>query len=100
MKKVFLPFICLTLLYIPVYADDSPADSSNWGIQANQHYSKPSPSQKVWDAQRDQIIDEKFGSDESPAFLNRENMNNRDSYSEDDYDYEDDGTYDYDAGGS
>lgn len=100
MKKVFLLFICLTFLYIPVYADDSPADGSNWGIQTNQHYSKTSPSQKVWDTQRDQIIDEKFGSDTSPAFLNRENIDPRDSDFEDNYDYEDDGTYDYDAGGS
>lgn len=100
MKKVFLPLICLSLMHVPVYADDSPASASNWGIQTNPNYTKISPAQKVWDAQRDEIIDERYGSDESPAFLNRENIDPVDSDLEDEYDYKDNYTYDYDAGGS
>lgn len=76
MNKVILLIMCFCLISYPVFADDAPADNSNWGVQpAYQDADDSSPSQDAWDRERDEIIDRKYGSEDSPAFLNRENIN-------------------------
>lgn len=82
MKKIILLIICLSLisLFYPVFADDAPLDNSNWGVQPPPtRYDKGTntapTSEEVWDKQREQLIEGRYGSDESPSFLNRENMN-------------------------
>lgn len=81
MKKIILLFICLLLSLCSVFADDNPLDNSNWGVQPlpTRRYNTetndvPTP-EEIWDRQRDQIIEGRYGSDDSPSFLNRGNMN-------------------------
>lgn len=94
MKKVFLSITYLFLFSACVFADDSTVDNPNWGIQpASKDVQSLSPSQKVWDAERDQIIDKNYGSDQSPAFLNRENVDPQGSYLDDNYNYDDNDDY-------
>ena len=87
MKKIILLFIYITLfsLLCPVFADDAPLDNSNWGVQPlptrryNPQTNDVPTSEEVWDRQRDQIIEGRYGSDDSPSFLNRSNMNSNDT---------------------
>lgn len=76
---------------MPVFSDDStgsdiPFDSSNWGVQSvpqDNQDNDESSAQDTWDRIHDQTIDKKYGSEDSPLFLNREEMNPN----EQDYDY-------------
>lgn len=96
MKKILLAAFLL-LFVLPVLADDS-----NWGISS---YPQVKPSQqeqseKVWNNENDELMYDNYGSANSPGFLNRGNVDPRGSISEDNYDYEDDDIYNYDAGGN
>lgn len=93
MKKIFLLTACLLFTSFQVFADCTTIDNPNWGIQpASKNFQKQSPLQKALDEQRDQAIYENYGSEQSPAFLNRENIDPQDSDSGGDYspDYDDD----------
>lgn len=94
MKKIVLLIICLFLFYsqAPARADDDSFDDSNWGVQPinkNEHPTDKTPSaEKVWNNLRDEKIYENYGSDKSPAFLNRENINPSDDDSGDSNTYD------------
>lgn len=81
MEKFILLFIYLFIfsLLSPVFADGgAPSDNSNWGVPAppsGQFPGNPSPSQNVWDEERNNIIEKNYGSETSPAYLNREKIN-------------------------
>ena len=77
MKKIIL-IICLLISY-PVVASDKGYNgnfsSNNNGQQTTrQSADDDSVTQSQWDEIYNQTIDERFGSVESPAFLNRENI--------------------------
>lgn len=54
-------------------------DNTNWGIKTPEpdppQSIKQEASEKVWQGEHDEVIYDNFGSDQSPAFLNRENIN-------------------------
>lgn len=78
MNKLLLLIICCCFLHCPAFADntDAPSDNTNWGINPTpQNNNNITPSEKAWDAEHDEIIDNRYGSVYSPAFLNRENIN-------------------------
>lgn len=81
MKIFILLFSCLSLfaLFYPAFADEAAPDNSNWGIQPlteDQQKTKViSSEEKIWNKEQDKNIYENYGSEESPAFLNRENIN-------------------------
>ena len=85
MRIIFLIlFLFLSQSAGYVFADDTAVDNSNWGIQSHSQsesgYGKPgSQSEDAWDAQQDDTIYNNYGSEESPAFLNRENINPNES---------------------
>lgn len=89
MKKLILLFICIvpTVICYPVFAAEAAPDDSNWGIQPVtkdwQRAQQTSSSEKAWDEEVNEKIYENYGSEASPAFLNRENINPGES----DYDY-------------
>ena len=78
MKQLFFLVLCL-FLFLSIslaFADDAPCDNSNWGIQPQkQSPQKLSAAEKTWDEEEYEYIYENYGSQESPAFLNRENIN-------------------------
>lgn len=90
MKKFVLLFICLFSFSYPVFADEAAPDNSNWGIQpitADQQKAKEtSASEKTWNQEVNETIYDNYGSDESPAFLNRENIDPHESDLDEDYD--------------
>lgn len=79
MKKIILFFIFLTAFtfFYPALADESAYDNSNWGVHPlsdkEQKSKETSSSEKIWNEEQDEMIYENYGSEESPAFLNREN---------------------------
>lgn len=82
MKKfAFLIIFILAFSYMHhALADDvNPTSDPNWGVPSenenthNDDYSKSGEDE--WDKIYDQTIYNKYGSDQSPAFLNRDNMN-------------------------
>lgn len=81
MEKFILLLIYLFMfsLFYPAFADsEAPSDNSNWGIPtapSGQLQGSPSPAQNVWDEERNNIIDKNYGSETSPAFLNRDKIN-------------------------
>lgn len=89
MKKIIFLVISLLLLYYPAFADDTFYHDSNWGIQPvtnnSQKTKQTSQSEKVWNEEHDKTIDEDYGSEQSPAFLNTENIN-ADEYDDPNYD--------------
>jgi len=85
MKKLFNLIICLSLFLFTscAFGDDAPSDDSNWGVQPQKQSPKIAPSEKTWNEEQDETIYDNYGSEESPAYLNRENMNPNEA----DYDY-------------
>lgn len=83
MKKIASLFISTFFLLSPAYGDDTPLDDSNWGIQhraSNTSESQNiSPSEQAWNETIDTAIYDQYGSEYSPAFSNRENMNPNES---------------------
>jgi len=86
MKRLFFIVCMFSFLSIcSVSADESALDTSNWGVQSrpqascdyDEYYEDgdTSPSEDTWNGEHDNKIYEKYGSEESPAFLNRENIN-------------------------
>lgn len=82
MKKfAFLIIFILAFSYTHhAFADDvNPTSDPNWGVPSeneNTHQAdEDTPTEDEWDKIYDQTIYNKYGSDESPAYLNRENMN-------------------------
>lgn len=73
-------FLSTFLISLPVFADDSQTNSTNWGIQPKQK-TQPAgePSEYVWDKEEEEYIYDNYGSEYSPAFLNRQNMNPNES---------------------
>lgn len=92
----------LFTLYSLLFTSSVFADDSNWGIQppSSLNRGKEEASQKVWDWEKGEKIDEYYGSEESPDFLNRENIDPATSEYNEQYDYEDDVPYNYEAGGN
>lgn len=95
-------FRCILLLFaFCTLHFASFADDSNWGIQPPPANSAPSQtSEKIWEREQAEKLNENYGSDQSPAFLNRENIDPATSEFEEKYDYEDDEPYNYEAGGN
>lgn len=104
-KFFFFPSFLLSFfftLYSLLFTQSAFADDSNWGIQQQPNVN-PAPSQnsqKVWEKEQNEKLYENYGSQDSPAFLNRENIDPATSEYEEKYDYEDDAPYNYDAGGN
>ena len=101
MKKFFYLSI-LFLIISPALANDISANDSNWGIQSpiEKQQKEAETSEKVWEKEQSGKLYENYGSQDSPAFLNRENIDPSTSDFEDKYDEADDAPYDYDAGGN
>lgn len=96
LMKKFLSFLALVSFISPVFAEE------NWGVQSPPSVKQGAEeaSQKVWDREESEKIHEYYGSEESPGFLNREDIDPSTSEFEEKYDYEDDAPYNYEAGGS
>lgn len=81
MKKSVLFLICLFIFPLFHFAQaDVTGDDSNWGIQPTK--SVPAPTEKseqTWQDEHDEAIYDNYGSDQSPAFLNREKINPNES---------------------
>jgi uncharacterized protein YxeA len=101
MKK-FLCCLVLILFISPALANDITTNDSNWGIQSpiEKQQKEAETSEKIWDKEQNQKLYENYGSQDSPAFLNRENIDPSNSEFEDKYDETDDAPYDCDAGGN
>ena len=83
MKKIFLLITCLFLFSYSAKAEEKStcAETINNEQQTydnGQAVENPS-AENTWDREYNQILDEKYGSVESPAFLNRENIDSDDS---------------------
>lgn len=78
MRKI-IPFVCLSLfsIFSPAVADDSPCNTTNWGIQTQpqKNIKSGETSETTWNREQQDDIEENYGSIYSPAFLNRENIN-------------------------
>ena len=80
---IFLIFFLIFCSY-PVLGDDTAPNTSNWGVQPIPQNKLPidktfSPSENIWGNEQDDYIYNNYGSEESPAFLNRENINPNES---------------------
>lgn len=83
MKKIASFFVFLLAFSAFAFADEAPVDDSNWGIQPEkaqgQYLNDVSTPEETWNDTHDTIIFDKYGSEDSPAFLNRENINPNES---------------------
>lgn len=82
MKKSVFLIICIFLFSAPTFSDGVSSDNSNWGIQppsANTQNDNTSDEEDEWNRIHDEVIYKKYGSEESPSFLNREEMNPNES---------------------
>lgn len=99
LRYILLLFVFCMLHFaaLPVLADDS-----NWGIQPSSQVKQPSSqaAEKTWEKEQNEKLYENYGSQDSPAFLNRENVDPATSEFEEKYDGEDDEPYNYEAGGN
>lgn len=93
---------CLLFTFCFLLFISSALADENWGVQPPSlvKQSAGEASQKVWDREESEKIDEYYGSEESPDFLNREGIDPSTSEYDEKYDYEDDAPYNYEAGGS
>lgn len=87
MKKFTSLVVVLMCLASPAWADGGAIDDSNWGIQSTPSQIQAAPpvsnSEQTWKDTVDTTIYNKYGSEYSPAFQNRENINPNES----DYNY-------------
>lgn len=80
MKKIFLLILFLSFTGSPIFADNSKiTNEKNLNLPAQTTPQKSnecqsSQSQQEWEQIYNQTINERYGSQESPAFLNRENI--------------------------
>ncbi|MFA7659522.1 MAG: hypothetical protein WCY19_08825 [Candidatus Gastranaerophilaceae bacterium] len=86
MKEFILSVMCLFLFFLfhPAFADDDGTSSnSNWGIppasKDEMSAQNSGSAEEAWSEEYNQTIYERYGSDESPAFNNRENINPNES---------------------
>lgn len=76
MKKFLLLFLFLFLIS-PAFADDYQLNNNsvpNQQTTTNAQNNSKEASEQVFDQTKDQLIYDYYGSVESPAFLNRENI--------------------------
>lgn len=75
MKKFLLLFLFLFLIS-PAFAYDYQSNNNSVPNQqtTNTQNNSKEASEQVFDETKDQLIYDYFGSEESPAFLNRENI--------------------------
>lgn len=102
MKRIYGCILSLFAFCILHFAVSSVSAEENWGVQSTSSPVKQGAeeaSQKVWDKEENEKIHENYGSEESPGFLNREDIDPATSDFEEKYDYEDDEPYNYEAGG-
>lgn len=88
MKKFILILIFL-LGFSCAFADDKSMNNQNYAAQKINH---KEASEIIWDREMEQSLYENYGSEVSPAFLNREGTSTDDGYGSDNYD----STGDYD----
>lgn len=102
MKKIIRCILLLFALCPLHFAVSSVSAEENWGVQppSSVNKGKEEASQKVWDREETEKIEKYYGSEESPDFLNRGDIDPSTSDYDERYDYEDDAPYDYGAGGS
>lgn len=82
MKKTILLVMCLFLFSYPAKAQDESNCNAPTGnvTQSNDNVQvTESPAEKTWDREYNRALNEEYGSAESPAFLNRENIDSDDS---------------------
>lgn len=83
MNKEVLLILCMCLLSYPAIAQDETYTDTNKNVQQqntnNEPTTQPEGSESDWNLLYDQLVNERYGSIESPAFLNRENMNPNES---------------------
>lgn len=87
-KRILILFAFCTLHFTSLaFADDN---SSNWGIQPlnKSQQNGSEAAEKVWNRENNETIDENYGSEESPAFLNREDVDPATSDFNESYDYD------------
>ena len=81
--KEFLLFICIILLYCPVFAQDSGEFKLPKGFKQTQNdgeiIDKNSPAELIWEGTESQIIEDTYGSDQSPYFEGRGGINPNES---------------------
>ena len=81
MKKNILVFIFVLLMSvcssIMVKADNYRGNQNNCVQSVNKNWQntdETSPDESVWDKEREENIYDNYGSEQSPTFLNRENI--------------------------
>lgn len=86
MKKMFFIVISLLLcsVFNGIFADEAAPDNSNWGVPPMSQNEQvidenTTPSENTWNDEHDLKIYNNYGSEKSPAFLNRENINPNES---------------------
>lgn len=102
MNRIFrYIFLLFAFCILPFATLPALADNSNWGVQSpsSVKHSSEEASQKVWEKEQNENLYENYGSQDSPSFLNREGVDPATSEYNEQYDYEDDAPYDYEAGG-
>lgn len=84
MKKIILVLIAM-LSFSCAFADDKTTDNTTFGtLQTN----STEESEAIWDRERDDSIRKDYGSEFSPAFSNRENIDIDQGDGDYDYDYD------------
>lgn len=97
MKKIIFLVFFIFLFISPVIADNN---SSNWGVQPlNVNPQNGSEaSERVWNRENNENVYENYGSEESPAFLNRDDVDPATSEFNENYNYNyDDDPYEFDV---
>lgn len=99
MKRIYG---CILLLFALCPLHFASFAEENWGVQPSTSVKQDAgeTSQKIWDKEENEKIHEYYGSEESPGFLNRGDIDPSTSDYDERYDYEDDAPYNYEAGGS
>lgn len=78
-KFALLIMSCMFSFCPAVLASDSSVDDSNWGVypqnRDEENAEETSSAEDIWNYERSDLIYNNYGSDQSPAFSNRENIN-------------------------
>lgn len=99
--KMIVRFILILFALCTLHFASFAEDASNWGIQQPEVKQIPNEaSEKTWEKEQNEKLYENYGSQDSPGFLNREDIDPATSDFEEKYDYQDDAPYNYDAGGN
>ncbi len=102
MKRIIRCILILFAFCTLHFAAVSASADDNWGVQPPSSVKQggEEASQQVWNREESEKIDEYYGSEESPEFLNRQGIDPATSEYNEQYDYEDDAPYNYEAGGN